>query len=82
MTTMTGLEALLSPERSVLLLIDHQPFQYSNLNSHDTTLIIDNVVGLAKAAKAFNVPTVLTTVSGYNPPPARHARVPSFGRQG
>jgi nicotinamidase-related amidase len=63
MTTRTGLDALLSPERSVLLLIDHQPFQFSNLNSHDPTLVINNVVGLAKAAKAFNVPTVLTTVT-------------------
>jgi nicotinamidase-related amidase len=63
MATRTGLDALLSPERSVLLLIDHQPFQFSNLNSHDPTLVINNVVGLAKAAKAFNVPTILTTVT-------------------
>jgi nicotinamidase-related amidase len=63
MTTKTGLDALLTPERSVLLLIDHQPFQFSNLHSHDPTLIINNVVGLAKAAKAFNVPTILTTVT-------------------
>jgi nicotinamidase-related amidase len=63
MTTKIGLDALLTPERSVLLLIDHQPFQFSNLNSHDPTLVINNVVGLAKAAKAFNIPTVLTTVT-------------------
>jgi nicotinamidase-related amidase len=63
MTTRSGLEALLTPERSVLLLIDHQPFQFSNLHSHDPTLIINNVVGLAKAAKAFKVPTILTTVT-------------------
>jgi nicotinamidase-related amidase len=63
MTTRSGLDALLTPERSVLLLIDHQPFQFSNLHSHDPTLIINNVVGLAKAAKAFKVPTILTTVT-------------------
>jgi nicotinamidase-related amidase len=63
MATRTGLDALLAPERSVLLLIDHQPFQFSNLHSHDPMLIINNVVGLAKAAKAFNVPTILTTVT-------------------
>jgi nicotinamidase-related amidase len=63
MTTKTGLNALLSPERSVLLLIDHQAFQFSNLHSHDPTLIVNNVVGLAKAAKAFAVPTILTTVT-------------------
>jgi nicotinamidase-related amidase len=63
MVARTGLNALLSPERSVLVLIDHQPFQFSNLHSHDPTLIVNNVVGLAKAAKAFNVPTILTTVT-------------------
>jgi nicotinamidase-related amidase len=63
MSARTGLEALLTPERSVLLLIDHQPFQFSNLHSHEPTLVINNVVGLAKAAKAFKVPTILTTVT-------------------
>lgn len=63
MNARIGLDALLAPERSVLLLIDHQPFQFSNLHSHEPTLIINNVIGLAKAAKLFNVPTVLTTVT-------------------
>src|SRR5258706_14968162 len=63
MTAKTGLDALLTPERSVLLLIDHQAFQFSNLHSHEPTLIVNNVVGLAKAAKAFKVPTILTTVT-------------------
>ena len=63
MAVRTGIDALLTPERSVLLLIDHQPFQFSNLHSHDPTLIINNVVGLAKAAKAFKVQTILTTVT-------------------
>jgi len=63
MTIKTGLDALLAPERSVLLLIDHQPFQFANLHSHEPTLIVNNMVGLAKAAKAFNVPTILTTVT-------------------
>ena len=46
----TGLEALLTPEESVLLLIDHQPFQFANLHSHEPTMIQNNVVGLAKTA--------------------------------
>ena len=58
-----GLGALLTPEESVLLLIDHQGFQFSNLHSHDPATIINNVAGLAKAAKAFGVPTILTTVN-------------------
>jgi nicotinamidase-related amidase len=58
----TGLEALLRPEDSIVVLIDHQPFQFTNLNSHEPTMIVNAVTGLAKAAKVFNVPTVLTTV--------------------
>jgi nicotinamidase-related amidase len=57
-----GLEALLTPENSVLLLIDHQAFQFANLHSHEPTLVVNNVAGLAKTAKVFNVPTILTTV--------------------
>lgn len=58
----TGLDALLRPEDSILVLIDHQAFQLSNLNSHEPTMIINNVIGLAKAAKVFQVPTILTSV--------------------
>ena len=58
----TGIEALLTPRDSVLLLIDHQAFQFANLHSHEPALIVNNVVGLAKTAKAFQVPTILTTV--------------------
>jgi nicotinamidase-related amidase len=60
--TKTGLKALLRPEDSIVVLIDHQPYQFTNLNSHEPTMIINNVVGLAKAAKVFEVPTILTTV--------------------
>jgi nicotinamidase-related amidase len=62
-TRKTGLEALLVPTTSVLVLIDHQPFQFANLHSHEPTMIVNNVVGLAKAAKGFGVPTILTTVT-------------------
>ena len=58
----TGLEALLRPEESIVVLIDHQPFQFANLNSHEPTMVINAVTGLSKAAKIFNVPTILTTV--------------------
>lgn len=57
-----GLEALLTPDNCALILIDHQPFQFAGLRSHDTQTIINNVVGLTKAAKLFNVPTLFTTV--------------------
>jgi len=44
------------------VLIDHQPYQFTNLNSHEATMIVNNVIGLAKTAKVFNVPTILSTV--------------------
>src|SRR5260221_5420469 len=61
-TPKTGLDALLRPEDSILVLIDHQPYQFANLHSHEPTMIVNNVIGLAKTAKVFNVPTILTTV--------------------
>lgn len=57
-----GLDALLTPDNCALMLIDHQPFQFAGLRSHDTQTIINNVVALAKTAKIFNVPTLLSTV--------------------
>src|SRR5467141_827188 len=60
----SGLNALLTPEDSVLVLIDHQPFQFANLHSHEPTMVVNNVVALAKTAKVFKVPTILTTVLG------------------
>src|SRR5258708_6008569 len=61
-TPKTGLEALLRPEDSILVLVDHQPYQLANLHSHEPTMIINNVIALAKLAKVFNVPTILTSV--------------------
>jgi nicotinamidase-related amidase len=58
-----GLDALLTPENCVLLLVDHQPFQLANVNSHDPTLVINNVTALAKTARAYGIPTILTTVN-------------------
>jgi nicotinamidase-related amidase len=67
----TGLGSMLTPDNCVLLLIDHQPFQFANVRNMDPTLVLNNTVGLAKAAKAFGVPTILTTIleerGGYLP---------------
>jgi nicotinamidase-related amidase len=54
---------LLTPQNSTLVLIDHQPQMAFAAQSMDTQLLINNVTGLAKAAKIFNVPTILTTVA-------------------
>lgn len=57
-----GLESMLTPDNCVLVLIDHQPYQFVGLQSADPQLVLNNTVGLAKGAKAFGVPTILTTV--------------------
>jgi nicotinamidase-related amidase len=62
MTFRNGLASLLRPEDSVLVLIDHQPYQLANLNSHEPQMVVNNATALAKAAKAFGVPTILTSV--------------------
>ncbi|MDB5929053.1 MAG: hypothetical protein JWR60_760 [Polaromonas sp.] len=62
MTFRNGLTSLLRPEDSVLVLIDHQPYQLANVNSHEPQMVVSNTAGLAKAAKAFGVPTILTFV--------------------
>jgi len=58
-----GLEALLTPENCTLVLIDHQPSQLANVNSHEPTMVINNVTALAKIAKVYEVPTILTTIN-------------------
>ncbi|HBP29370.1 MAG: hydrolase [Advenella sp.] len=62
MTFRNGLASLLRPEDSVLVLIDHQPYQLANLNSHEPQMVVNNATALAKTAKAFGVPTILTSV--------------------
>ncbi|MBW9091888.1 hydrolase [Rhizobium wenxiniae] len=62
MTFRNGLNSLLRPEDSVLVLIDHQPYQLTNVNSHDPQAVVNNVTALSKLAKAFDVPTILTSV--------------------
>ena len=57
-----GLDSLLRPEDSVVVLIDHQPYQLANLNSHDPQAVVNNTAALAKVARAFGVPTILTSV--------------------
>lgn len=62
MAPRNGLASLLRPEDSVLVMIDHQPYQLANLNSHDPHIVVNNSAALAKSAKVFGVPTILTSV--------------------
>src|SRR5215510_15674167 len=57
------LEGLLTPEESVVALIDYQPQMFFGVGSHERHMVLNNAVALAKAAKLFNVPVILTTVA-------------------
>ncbi len=53
----------LTPQNAVLTLIDYQPAMVFGVQSHDRMLLTHNAVILAKAAKLFKIPTVLSTVA-------------------
>ena len=54
---------LLTPADCALALIDYQPAMFSGVHSHDRTTIMQNVQVIAKAARLFKVPTILSTVA-------------------
>lgn len=54
--------SLITPQNSTVVFIDHQPQMLFGVANIDRQLLINNVLGLAEAAKVFDVPTILTTV--------------------
>ncbi|MFJ5337106.1 hydrolase [Pectobacterium sp. CHL-2024] len=54
---------LLTPQNSAIVLIDHQPQMYFGVESHDPQKVMNGVAALAETAKAFKVPTVLTSIT-------------------
>jgi nicotinamidase-related amidase len=56
-------DALISPENSVLAVIDYQPVQIHSVNTENTGRMLKNLLAVCKAATVFNVPAVLTTVN-------------------
>lgn len=53
---------VLTPRNSQLIFIDQQPQMAFGVQSIDRQVLKNNVVALAKAAKAFRIPTTITTV--------------------
>jgi nicotinamidase-related amidase len=53
---------LLTPENSALLFIDHQPQMAFGVTSIDRQTLKNNTVALAKSARIFDIPTIITTV--------------------
>jgi nicotinamidase-related amidase len=58
-----SIHGLLDPTNCAVILIDHQPQMFFGVQSIDRQTLVNNVLGLAKAAKVFKVPTILTTVA-------------------
>lgn len=56
-------KTMLDPTNHIVILIDHQPQMAFATKSIDIVELRNNVGGLAKAAKAFKVPAILTTVA-------------------
>jgi nicotinamidase-related amidase len=54
---------MLTPQNSAIALIDFQPAMYQGVQSHDRLVPFNNVQVLAKAAKLFKIPTVISTVA-------------------
>ena len=62
---------LLTAENSVLVFIDYQPSLVNGTHSIEHDVLINNVVAMAKAAKMYDLPVVLSTVgvdAGYQQP--------------
>lgn len=55
-------KGLLTPDNCVVALIDHQPQMLFGVSNFDRQSIINNTVALAKAARVFSLPVVLSTV--------------------
>jgi nicotinamidase-related amidase len=65
---------MLTPQNAALLIIDFQPVQVASIASMNKRLLVANVVAVARTAKLYGVPTVLSTVNvntGLNQPMIR-----------
>jgi nicotinamidase-related amidase len=54
---------MLTSQNSAIAFIDYQPAMYQGVQSHDRIVTLNNVQILAKSAKLFGIPTVLSTVA-------------------
>ena len=62
---------LITPKNSAMLIIDYQPVQVNSIASMDRQRLIDNIVSITKAGRAFGLPIVHSTVNvktGLNKP--------------
>ena len=57
---------LLTPRNAALVVIDYQPSQVQTVASMDRGLLVSNIVSVARMAKTFGLPVVLSTVNVAN----------------
>jgi nicotinamidase-related amidase len=57
---------LLTPRNAALVVIDYQPSQVQTVASMDRGLLVSNIVSVARMAKTFELPVVLSTVNVAN----------------
>lgn len=57
---------LLTAQNAALVLIDFQPSQLEPVTSIDHDLLVDNIVSVARLAKTFELPVVLSTINVAN----------------
>ena len=79
---------LLTPQNAALVIIDFQPVQVTSIASMDRRALVSNVVAVARTAKLYGLPIVLSTVNvetGRNQPTIHQLRevlpdVPAYDR--
>jgi len=54
---------LLTPENSVVIIIDYQATQVGSIESTDKYRMVQNTIALAKLAKVFKIPMIVSTVN-------------------
>lgn len=57
---------LLTPQNAALVVIDYQPSQVGAVRSIDHELLVDNIVSVARLARTFDLPVVLSTINVAN----------------
>lgn len=54
---------LLTPENAALIIIDYQPTQVNSINSMQHAPLVKNIVLMAKLARNYKLPVILSTVN-------------------
>ena len=70
-------DELLTPQNAAFVIIDYQPVQVNSIAPMDRQLLVNHIVGTAKAAVTYDLPIVHSTVNvktGLNKPPIPQLR--------